>query len=451
MDFSVIVKCGENDTTKIKPLNFKVSALGNCGESQEKQFIYHLPIEGLDQIQMVGVTASSSQFTALQSGGIAEGQLTVTVTNNSLDVLRNLIVGFELPDGLSVITTNNDSQIHGFSLHSTLNEDGTTEVQLTAPTGYTIPIGESRTFTLTLQENEPCPKKSVALINAGILLDIPSNCSATGTCPIYAFTDNDTVQLERLRQPVVVTITGADTVCVGNDVTLTASGASTYVWDDNTTNATVNVAYPKTTYHVTGYVDECSDTAEHTITFVERLTQPQLILVVGADTITNGKIQYSDWSTLGEQIIHAESDIDGTLTPISKPDDNKCGTYQYQYTIANQCDTLTASITFEVENCDTTTCEDDDLVVIDGKHGYTLEDLEVLRSYVQNGTILQPASDGGFTITIQSNCGATTYTLNSCFLENADMNKDGVVNNADIDRLAELILEQTNCQNNQNN
>ena len=167
--------------------------------------------------------------------------------------------------------------------------------------------------------------------------------------------------------------------------------------------------------------------------------------------IRNGKIQYSDWSTLGEQIIHAESDIDGTLTPISKPDDNKCGTYQYQYTIANQCDTLTASITFEVENCDTTTCEDGDLVVIDGKPGYTLEDLEVIRGYVQNGATLQPASDGGFTITIQSNCGATTYTLNSCFLENADMNKDGVVNNADIDRLAELILEQTNCQNNQNN
>lgn len=36
--------------------------------------------------------------------------------------------------------------------------------------------------------------------------------------------------------------------------------------------------------------------------------------------------------------------------------------------------------------------------------------------------------------------GETTYTLNSCF-----------INNADIDRLAELILEQTNCQNNQNN
>ena len=165
----------------------------------------------------------------------------------------------------------------------------------------------------------------------------------------------------------------------------------------------------------------------------------------------NGKIQYSDWNTMGEQIIHTISDVEGTLTKISEPNDGKCGIYEYQYTVANQCDSLTASITFEVENCDTTVCEDNDIVVIDGKPGYTLEDLDVLRGYVQNGATLQPTSDGGFTIAIQSNCGETTYTLNSCFLDNADINKDGVVNNVDIDRLAELILEQTNCQSNQNN
>lgn len=202
--------------------------------------------------------------------------------------------------------------------------------------------------------------------------------------------------------------------------------------------------HPKTTYHVTGYVDECSDTEEHTITFVERLTQPQLILVVGADTITNGKIQYSDWSTLGEQIIHAESDIDGTLTPISKPDDNKCGIYEYQYTISNQCDSLATSITFEVENCDTMVCEDGDLVEIDGKPGYTLEDLDVLRGYVQNGATLQPTTDGGFTITIITNCGEKNYTLNSCFLENADINKDGVIDLNDKNALFLLIVEQSN-------
>lgn len=113
--------------------------------------------------------------------------------------------------------------------------------------------------------------------------------------------------------------------------------------------------------------------------------------------------------------------------------------------------TIPKGVTFEVENCNTTTCEDGDLVVIDGKPGYSLEDLDALKGYVQEGATLQPSSDGGFTITIQTNCGETTYTLNSCFLDNADINKDGVVNNVDIDRLAELILEQTNCQSNQNN
>ena len=50
-----------------------------------------------------------------------------------------------------------------------------------------------------------------------------------------------------------------------------------------------------------------------------------------------------------------------------------------------------------------------------------------------------------FTSTLR---GETIYTFNSCFINNADINKDGVVNSLDIDRLAEQILEQTNCQNN---
>lgn len=62
-----------------------------------------------------------------------------------------------------------------------------------------------------------------------------------------------------------------------------------------------------------------------------------------------------------------------------------------------------AEISIEVgNNCGAGTCT-----------VHTQTDLEVLRSYVQNGATLQPSTDG-------------------------------VVNNADIDRLAELILEQTN-------
>ena len=448
MDFSVMVECDSN--VVISPLIFKTSAITNCGQPQEKTFVYNLPIDGLDKIQMLEITTSSTQFIATQSEGIAEGQLMVTVTNNSsTEPLGNIIIKVKLPDGLTIDETRSDFQ--DFSLRMLSNYNETTDIELIAPSGYEIPINESRLFTLTLQENKHCPtSKSIALVSASIPVKVASNCG-TDSCVVRAQTISDSVELQRLRQPVIVTITGADTVCVGNEVTLTASGADSYQWSTGSTNAITEVTYPTTTYHVTGTTsDGCSGEAEHTITFVERLTQPQLVLVVGSDTVTNGKIQYSDWSTLGEQIIHPITDTEGILTQINQPNDGGCGTYEYQYTITTQCDSLAASITFEVENCDTTTCEDGDLVVIEGKPGYTLEDLDVLRGYVQNGATLQPASDGGFTITLQTNCGETTYTLNGCFINNADINKDGVVNNADIDRLAELILEQTNCQNNQN-
>ena len=391
---------------------------------------------------MVGVTAASSSFTAIQSGGIAEGQITVTITNNSLEPMDNLIVGIDLPDGISVTTTSGSSSILGFSLQTIEGSNDALNVRLLSPSDYSIPAGESRTFTISVQENINCPQLlSEASIYAEIPVDVASECG-TDICRVRARTERVSVELNRLRQPVVITIAGADTVCVGNEVMLTASGADSYQWSTGSTNATTEVTYPTSTYHVTGTTSEgCSGEAEHTITFVERLTQPQLVLVVGSDTVTNGKIQYSDWNTMGEEIIHTISDVEGTLTKINEPSDGKCGIYEYQYTISSQCDSLATSITFEVENCDTTTCEDNDLVVIEGKPGYTLEDLDALRGYVQEGATLQPSSDGGFTMTIHNSCGETTYMLNSCFLNNADINGDGVINNDDVELLAHIILE----------
>ena len=120
-----------------------------------------------------------------------------------------------------------------------------------------------------MQENKHCPtSKSIALVSASIPVKVASNCG-TDSCVVRAQTISDSVELQRLRQPVIVTITGADTVCVGNEVTLTASGADSYQWSTGSTNAITEVTYPTTTYHVTGTTsDGCSGEAEHTITFV---------------------------------------------------------------------------------------------------------------------------------------------------------------------------------------
>lgn len=113
-----------------------------------------LPIEGLDLIRMVGVTASSTQFVALQSGGIAEGQLMITVTNSSLEPLNDYSVNINLPDGLIVTTQSGTPQINGFTIETSQNSYGATNATLNAPSGYSLQPNSSCTFTLTLQENK---------------------------------------------------------------------------------------------------------------------------------------------------------------------------------------------------------------------------------------------------------------------------------------------------------
>ena len=439
-DFSVVVHC--TDSTVIEPLEFKVSALTNCGELQDKRFVYNLPFEGLDQIQMVGVTSSSIPFTATQSSGIAEGIISMTIANNSMETLENPIVGVELPDGLIVTTQSGSESIRGFSIQSSQKSNGATTVKLIAPASYSIPPNSSRTFSLTLQENKRCPNlESIAEIYAEIPVEVASDCG-TETCLVRARTERNKLPLQRLNQPVTITISGADTVCQSAEEILTASGADNYVWDDGNSTATTTVTYPTTTYHVVGTTTEgCTGEAEHTIVFVENMVQPQLSLVVGTDTITNGIVQYADWNALGEEIIRVLGDENGTLTKINGTDDNGCGTYTYEYTVSNHCDTLSSQISFTVENC--VICNGQDLVVIEGKDVFSIEDLYLLDTYIKNPSLLHKTVNG-YEITISDGCIEKTYQLNECFLDNADINKDGVIDLNDKNALFLLIVEQSN-------
>ncbi|HRY98181.1 MAG TPA: hypothetical protein P5550_03900, partial [Bacteroidales bacterium] len=79
----------------------------------------------------------------------------------------------------------------------------------------------------------------------------------------------------------VVTIIKDDTICLGESVTLQATGALTYLWGDGETTASIDVS-PSTsmTYHVTG-------TDEHGCTATDDahvMVRPLPILSVSADT-----------------------------------------------------------------------------------------------------------------------------------------------------------------------
>ncbi|NSW45858.1 MAG: gliding motility-associated C-terminal domain-containing protein [Bacteroidales bacterium] len=66
-----------------------------------------------------------------------------------------------------------------------------------------------------------------------------------------------------------VSITGPNSVCEGNSISLTATGGTTYLWNTSETNNTINVSPSTTTTYsvtVTDNTTQCSATANHTVT-----------------------------------------------------------------------------------------------------------------------------------------------------------------------------------------
>ncbi len=111
---------------------------------------------------------------------------------------------------------------------------GTSYVWSNASTNSSITVNQSGVYTVTATNAEGC-----------------SN------------TANVTVTVNPLPN---VNITGNSSFCQGDNMTLTATGASTYVWSNTSTNASITVNNAGT-YTVTGTnVNGCSNTATKTVT-----------------------------------------------------------------------------------------------------------------------------------------------------------------------------------------
>lgn len=94
---------------------------------------------------------------------------------------------------------------------------------------------------------------------------VTNTISASGSCP--AVTESFVVTVK--ETPTVNA--GADVqVCAGEDVTLTATGADTYVWTNGITNGVPFAPNPGTTvYEVTGTTDGCTATNEVEVTVID--------------------------------------------------------------------------------------------------------------------------------------------------------------------------------------
>lgn len=79
-------------------------------------------------------------------------------------------------------------------------------------------------------------------------------------------TDTTSVYLNVLPAPVAL-ITGTDTICAGANITLTASGGSSYLWNTGTGTSTVSISpTTNTMYSVTVTTGSCTDTTSINIT-----------------------------------------------------------------------------------------------------------------------------------------------------------------------------------------
>lgn len=108
----------------------------------------------------------------------------------------------------------------------------------------------------------------------------PGNYTVTLVVIGPAGTDS-TVKSILVKPTPVVAVAGNNSVCAGQEITLTASGASSYSWNTGQSTAVITVTQASTrTYTVTGTTNGCSASASKEVTLV-----PLPIVSAGSDQV----------------------------------------------------------------------------------------------------------------------------------------------------------------------
>ncbi|MEZ4916511.1 MAG: gliding motility-associated C-terminal domain-containing protein [Chitinophagales bacterium] len=154
----------------------------------------------------------------------------------------------------------------------------------------------------------------------------------TGTNTATNCQSADTISITVLSQPQVdVNITPNDTLCEGTAVTLTASGATTYIWDNNNVENGVafiqNVGF--TTYTVIGNTQGCEDTVSVSVLINPT---PSIDATATPDSIYPG--DQSILEAIGSGSFVWDGVQNGSTYTVSPLDET---TYSVQITDANGC------------------------------------------------------------------------------------------------------------------
>ena len=257
-------------------------------------------------------------------------------------------------DNVSLLNAYNTAE---FVTHSGLTGNGTNS-------GHTH---SNYTTAFCYSTDADFPQVSATAKSKHILSCVVTQATTTNHYAIITVTHNDnstftdTIFFTNAKaKPTVTIASSASTpVCPGTSVTLTASGASSYVWSNNATNNPTTVApITQTTYSVTGTAaNGCTNTASKVVEVTNAPTPnltytPNQTTICGTDGSTvftasvEGKSPVYYWYVNGTQVDMTSGASSTHTETWSTP-----GTYVVTCdNYANSCHSAPATVTIIVKN-----------------------------------------------------------------------------------------------------
>ncbi len=242
--------------------------------------------------QTVTLSASGASSYAWDNGAGANATAVVSPTATTTYTVTGTTNGCSATDQVTV--TVNPVPVVSATGATTICEGQTATLSATGATSYTWDNGAGANASVTVSPTAT------------------TTYTVTGTTNGCSATDQVTVTVNPLP---IVTATGTTAICEGGTATISASGATSYAWDNGAgSNASATVSPTSTTtYTVTGTTNGCSATDQVTVTVNTATSSTQDVEICEGSTYTVLGNTYSVTGTYTDVTTNANG-CDSTIT-----------------------------------------------------------------------------------------------------------------------------------------
>jgi len=226
-------------------------------------------------------------------------------------------------------------------------------------------------------------------------------------------TSNPSTVTVTVNPSPTVSITGNNTVCAGSSVSLSASGAASYVWlPGNQSSSTISVSpTTATNYTVTGTdANACTNTSTHSISIA-----PQSTVNAGpAVSICNGSSVTLNGSGNGTYLWSPSAGLSSTTN--ANPTATPTISTTYTLTVTNSCGSASNSVTITLNalpsvnaGSDVTICfGNNTFLLATGSGAYSWTPTSGLSCTTCPNPIATPTASTSYSVTITDVCGSSS-------------------------------------------